>query len=144
MFCGALADWCLQWNFAINVNCHSESRHEFMMLLKLQYRPLRWVRLVEAMANSHFIEGVHTSLINKFSFTRAGPFERFLNWQSKNNPHAIFQYEDFQRAIVKLDAKGGKQRTGQRSQGYHDEKDDKDEEVEGSTKRMKVGRGTNK
>ena len=78
IFCAALADWCPTWNFAINVNMHNESKREFLMLLKLQYRPSRWVRVVEAMAVTHFIEGVHTSLINEFPFTRAGPFERFL------------------------------------------------------------------
>lgn len=78
ILCAALADWCLRWNFVSNVNCHSELRQEFLMLLKLQYRPSQWVRLVETLALTHFIEGVHTNLINEFpDSTRAGPFERF-------------------------------------------------------------------
>lgn len=78
IFCAALTDRCLRWNFAINIDRYHESRQEFLMLLKLQYRPSRWVRLVETMALTHFIEGVHTNLINEFPFTRARPFERFL------------------------------------------------------------------
>lgn len=69
---------CHRWNVAINVNCHHESRHEFWILLKLQYRPSRWVKLVEAMAITHFIEGVYTNLINKLSFTCVGHFERLF------------------------------------------------------------------
>ena len=75
------------------------------MLLKLQYHPSQWVRLVETMAITNFIEGVHTSLINEFPFTRVGPFERILKWQRKNNPQAMAQDEDLQRAIVKMDAR---------------------------------------
>lgn len=110
VFCAALGEWCHRWNFAINVNCHQKSRQEFLMLLKLQYRPSRWVRLVEAMAMTHFIEGVHPSLINEFPCTRAGPFERFLKWQRQNNPEGVAQDEDLQRALLRLDGKDAKQR----------------------------------
>lgn len=65
---------------------------------------------MEAMAMIHFIEGVHTSLINKFPFTRAEPFERFLKWQRRNNPQAIAQDEDLQRAILQMEAKDTWQR----------------------------------
>lgn len=64
------------------------------MLLKLQYRPTRWIRVVEAMAITHFIEGAHASLINEFSFTQAGPLDRFLRWQKTNNPQVVEQHED--------------------------------------------------
>ena len=57
------------------------------------------------MAITHFIEGVHTPLIKEFSFTGAGPFERFLKWQRKNNPQAIVQDEDLQWAIIRMEAK---------------------------------------
>ena len=62
--------------FSINVNCHSKSRYEFLMFLKLQYRPSRWVQLAEEMAISHFVishfvTGVHTNLINGFPLTTA-------------------------------------------------------------------------
>jgi hypothetical protein len=79
---------------------HYESRNEFWLLLKLQYRPSRWIRLVEAMAITHFIEGVHPSLINEFPFMRAGLFERFLRWQRKNNLQAVAEDEDLRRAIM--------------------------------------------
>lgn len=71
IFYAALIDWCPRWNFAINVNYYHESRQEFLMLLKLQYRPSRRVRLVRAIALTYFIEGVHTSLINEFPYTQA-------------------------------------------------------------------------
>ena len=78
IFANILADWCGQWNVTIDINQFSKSHHEFLLLLKLQYRPTRWVRLVEVMAITHFIVGVHKCLINEFPNTRAGPFERFL------------------------------------------------------------------
>ena len=136
IFCAALADWCPRWKFTINVNCYSESRQEFLMLLKLQYRPSRWVRLVETMAMTHFIEGVHTSLINEFPFTRAGPFERFLKWQRKNNPKAVAQDKDLRRAIIKMEVRESQGCTVQRNQEYP--RDEEAEETEGPAKRMKV------
>ena len=39
VFCNTLADWCGQWNVTIDVNQFSERHHEFLLLLKLQYRP---------------------------------------------------------------------------------------------------------
>jgi len=126
---------------AINVNIHHESRNEFWLLLKLQYRPSRWVRLVEAMAITHFIEGVHTSLINEFPFTRAGPFERFLKWQRKYNPQAVIRDEDLQRAMMRMEMKENRQQAGsgsRRNQG-----DEEDEGTEGSSKRLRVGEGSN-
>lgn len=141
IFCAALADWCPRWNVAINVNIHHESRSEFWLLLKLQYRPSRWVRLVEAMAITHFIEGVHTSLINEFPFTRAGPFERFLKWQRKYNPQAVIRDEDLQRAMMRMEMKENRQQAGsgsRRNQG-----DEEDEGTEGSSKRLRVGEGSN-
>lgn len=141
IFCAALADWCPRWNFAINVNVHNESKQEFLMLLKLQYRPSRWIRVVEAMALTHFIEGVHVSLINEFPFTRAGPFERFLKWQRKNNPQAVERDEDLQRAILRLEAKASRQR----GSGSHDYMDvDEGDDTEGSVKRLRVGRDANR
>ena len=111
------------------------------MLLKLQYRPSRWIRVVEAMALTHFIEGVHVSLINEFPFTRAGPFERFLKWQRKNNPQAVERDEDLQRAILRLEAKASRQR----GSGSHDYMDvDEGDDTEGSVKRLRVGRDANR
>ena len=139
IFCAALADWCRRWNVAINVNRHHESRHEFWLLLKLQYRPSRWNRLVEAMAITHFIEGVHSSLINEFPFTRCGPFERFLKWQRRNNPQAVADDEDLQRAILRLEAKEARQHIGSMNQGNEEAKG---EGTSGSAKRIRVGRGS--
>ncbi len=111
------------------------------MLLKLQYRPSRWIRVVEAMALTHFIEGVHISLINEFPFTRAGPFERFLKWQKRNNPQAVAQDEDLQRAVLRLEAKEARHR-GSGSQDLLDV--DSGHETEGSVKRLRVGRDANR
>ena len=111
------------------------------MLLKLQYRPSRWIRVVEAMVLTHFIEGVHVSLINEFPFIRAGSFERFLKWQKKNNPQAVERDEDLQRAIMRLEAKESKQR-GSGNQDYMDV--DEGEETEGLMKRLRVGRDANR
>lgn len=69
VFCNTLANWCSQWNVTIDVNQFSESHHEFLLLLKLQYRRTKWVRLVEAMAMTHFIVGAHKCLINEFPHT---------------------------------------------------------------------------
>jgi hypothetical protein len=109
VFRAVLAEWCPRWNFAINVNCSHESRQEFFMLLKLQFRPARWLRLVEAMTMTHFIEGAHPSLINEFPFTRVGPFERFLKWQRVNNPHVVAQDEDLQKTLSDYKQIKGKQ-----------------------------------
>lgn len=94
------------------------------------------------MALTHFIEGVHTNLINGFPYIWAGPFERFLKGQRKNNPQAVAHDEDLQWAIVKMDARETKGRIMQRSQDYPE--DEEEEEAEGSVKRMQVGRGANK
>ena len=141
VFCAALAEWCHRWNFAINVNYHHKSRQEFFMLLKLQFRPARWLRLLEAMAITHFIEGVHTSLINEFPFTRTGPFERFLQWQRMNNPHVVAQDEDLQRALLRLDAREIRQPSASRSRGTTREGDEDD--TDGSVKRLRIGRDAN-
>lgn len=80
VFANVLSDWCGQWNVTIDVNQFHESHHEFLLLLELQYRPTRWMRLVEAIAITHFIAGAHKCLVNEFPYTRVGPFERFLRW----------------------------------------------------------------
>lgn len=100
VFCNTLADWCGQWNVVLNVNKFAESHYEFLLLLKLQYRPTRWVRMVEAMAITHFIAGAHRCLINEFPHTRAGPFEWFLRWQRLNALALVAHDEDLQRARI--------------------------------------------
>lgn len=140
---------CVAWHLLIGVhNGFSLSMsivtmsHDinFFMLLKLQYRPSRWVQLVEAMAICHFIEEVHTSLINKFPLTRVRPFERFMKWHRIIHPQVVAQYEDLQRTIVKLEAKEAGGQTTRRSNDYHENDEDKNKEVERLTKWMKVGR----
>jgi hypothetical protein len=78
VFCNIVADYCGQWNVTIDVNRFSESQHDFFLLLKLQYRPTRWVRVVESRTITHFIAGAHKCLINEFPHTRGGHFEQFL------------------------------------------------------------------
>jgi hypothetical protein len=56
---------------------------------------------VETIEMIHFVMGANSSLINEFPFTQVGPFERFMKWQRKNNPHMVAQDEDLQRVIVK-------------------------------------------
>jgi hypothetical protein len=142
MFCAVLAEWCPRWNFAINVNCYHESMQDFFILLTLQYRPSRWMRLVEAMAITHFIEGIHPSLINEFPFTRVGPFERFLKWQRANNPHVVAQDEDLQRALLRLQAKKNRQPSQSRSQG-HTREGEEDDTKGSSIKELRIGRDSN-
>ena len=108
VFCNTIADWCDQWNVTIDMNRFSESHHEFLLLLKLQYRPTRWVRLVETMAITHFIEGAHRCLINEFPNTRAGPFDRFLRWQRLNAPELVARDEDLRRAVEKMEIRDKK------------------------------------
>ena len=103
VFANVLSNWCGQWNMTIDVNQYNESHHEFLLLLKLQYRPTRWVRIVEAMAITHFIAGAHKCLINEFPNTRAGPLERFLRWQRVNAPELVARDEDLQKAIEKME-----------------------------------------
>ena len=105
MFCNILAEWCRQWNVTIDVNQFTESHHEFLLILKLQYRPTRWVRVVEAMAITHFIAGAHKCLINEFPHTQAGPFEQFLWWQRLNAPELVEKDEDLRRAIDKMETR---------------------------------------
>ena len=137
IFCAALADWCGQWNVTINVNVFHESRHEFWMLLKLQYRPTRWIRVVEAMAITHFIEGVHTSLINEFPYTRAGPFDRFFRWQNTHNPVGVARDEDLSRAIIRLELREAKHRYIPRSPTSLT--GDREDGPASAAKRQKVG-----
>ena len=116
VFCNTLANWCGQWNVIINVNKFAESHYEFLLLLKLQYRPTRWVRVVEAMAITHFITSAHRCLINDFPHTRAGPFERFLRWQCLNAPALVAQDEDLRRAIDKMESRDQRKRTEETTQ----------------------------
>ena len=67
------------------------------------------------MAITHFIEGVHTSLINEFPSTRVGPIDRFLRWQRKHNPQGVAEDEDLQRAIVRMESKDPQKRGTKRS-----------------------------
>ena len=90
---------------------------------------------------THFIEGVHTSLINEFPFTRAGPFKRFLKRQRRNNPQAIAQDQDLQCAMMRLETKENRPR-GSGSQDYMEV--DEGDDTEGSVKRLRVGRDANK
>ena len=78
---------------------------------------------MEAMEITHLIEGVHTSLINEFSYTRAGVFERFLRWQRKHNPQGVAQDEDLQRAIIRMECKDIKKRGTQRSKDNLEDED---------------------
>lgn len=137
----AFVDSCPRWNFAINMNMHHESKQEFLIFLKSHYRPSRWVRVVEAMAIIHFIEGIHISLINEFPFTWARPFKCLLKWQRKNNPQAIAQDEHLQWVIIKMETKESKQRRGSKSQDYMEEEEGED--TEGHVKRLCVGRNAN-
>lgn len=110
VFSNIIATWCQLWNVTIDVNQFSESHHKFLLLLKLQDRPTRWVRLVEAMSITHFITGAHKSLINEFPNTRVGPFDRFLRWQRLNAPDLVARDEDLQRTLDKLDITDAKRR----------------------------------
>lgn len=74
-------------------------------MLKLQYRPTRWVWLIKAMAISHFIVRAHKFLINEFPHTRADSFERFLCWQRLNALESVARDEDLRRAIEKMKTK---------------------------------------
>ena len=117
VFLNILATWCHLWNVIIDVNHFSESHHEFLLLLKLQYRPMHWVRLVEAMSITHFITGAHKCLINEFLNTRASPFESFLRWQRLNAPELVARDEDLQKALDKVEvweSKRGAKEAGHR------------------------------
>ena len=86
------------------------------------------------MAITHFIEGVHTSLINEFPYTRAGLFDRFLRWQRQHNPQGVAQDEDLQRAIIRMEGKDLKKRGKQRSRD--DVEDVEYDDRESSAKRL--------
>lgn len=89
----------------IDVNQFHESHHEFSLLLKLQYGPTIWIRLVEAMAITHFIAATHKCLINEFPYTRAGSFESFLRWQRANALALVVLDEDLQHSIKKMETR---------------------------------------
>lgn len=40
--CNTLANWCKEWNVVLDFNQFAECHHEFLFLLKLQYKPTRW------------------------------------------------------------------------------------------------------
>jgi hypothetical protein len=105
VFANVLSSWCGQWNMTMDVNQYHESHHEFLLLLKLQYRPTRWLRIVEVMAITHFIAGAHKCLNNEFPNTRAGPLERILRWQRTHVPELVAQDEDLQKAIEKMETR---------------------------------------
>lgn len=105
VFVNVLSNWCRQWNVIIDINWYHESHHKFMLLLKLQYMLTRWMRLVEAMAITHYIAGAHKCLINEFPYTCARPFERFLRWQLTNAPELVAKEEDLQKTIGKIETK---------------------------------------
>ena len=108
VFNNTFADWCVQWNVTIDVNQFTKSHREFFLLLKLQYRPTRWVRVLEAMAITHFIAGAYMCLINEFPHTRARPFKRFLQWQRLNAPELVEGDDDLRSAIKKMEIRDNK------------------------------------
>ena len=76
-----------------------------MLLLKLQYKPTTWMRLVEAMALTHIIAGAHKYLINEFVYTRVGPFERFLRWQRTNARKLVARDKNLLKAVEKMETR---------------------------------------
>lgn len=89
----------------IDMYQYHESHHEFLLLLKLQYRPTRWMSIVKVMAIIHFIAVAHKCLINEIPNTKARPLERFLRWQRINAPKLVVRDEDLQKTIEKMETR---------------------------------------
>lgn len=85
IFCAAMAKWCADWGTIINVAAFAPHHPEMQLVLKMQCLSTRHLRLLEAMAISHFISAPHPTLINEFGHTRYPAIIRFKKWQEKNN-----------------------------------------------------------
>jgi hypothetical protein len=84
------------------VNVYDSVQPVFVIMLKIQYQNARWKRIVETMAITGFIAGVHLSFVNEtFQSCRRNPFGRFLEYQRTKNWTLIQEDEDVRKAVRK-------------------------------------------
>ena len=105
VFARTIGHWCNQFQVKINVNRYDPVQPIFIFMLKLQYRCVRWKRILECMAITGFIAGVHQSFINEtFHDTRRNPFSRFVEYQRTKNWSLVQEDEDVRKAVRKQQA----------------------------------------
>jgi hypothetical protein len=77
----------------------------FIIMLKIQYHNARWKRIVETMAITGFIAGLHLSFVNEtFQSCQRNPFGRFMEYQRTKNWTLIQEDEDVCKAVRQQEA----------------------------------------
>jgi hypothetical protein len=105
IFSRILSYWCRRFRLKINVNVYDPVQPVFIIMLKIQYHNARWKRIVETMAITGFIVGVHLSFVNEtFQSCRRNPFGRFLENQRTKNWTLIQEDEDVPKVVHKQEA----------------------------------------
>ena len=57
------------------------------------------------MAITHFLNGPHLSLVNKFNTTRKTAMENWFKYQCTYNPQLLLRDDDLQKASDKLESR---------------------------------------
>ena len=100
-----LSFWCTKFKFKMNVNAYDPVQPAFILMLKIQYHCARWKRILETMAITGFIAGIHPCFINEtFKDTRRNPFGRFLEYQRTKNWSLVQEDDDVRKAVRKQQA----------------------------------------
>ena len=113
VFCKFLAYFCRGHRVLCNVNEFSILRPEIHILIKLQYRCARWMRMVEVMTTTHFFFGGHSCLVNEFTTkergyqnehaTRLRAIDNFLDTQRRQNYHMAVQDDELCKELHSQD-----------------------------------------
>ena len=100
IFSRILSYWCKRFKLKINVYLYDLVQYVFIIMLKIQYCNTWWKRIVETMAITWFIAGIHLSFVNKtFHACQMNPFGCFLEYQRTKNWTLIQEDEDVHKAV---------------------------------------------
>jgi hypothetical protein len=77
-----IGHWCDMFEVKINVKRYDPIQSIFIFMLKFKYCCVWWKRILECMAITVFVVGVHPSFINEtFQDTKRNPFGKFVKYQ---------------------------------------------------------------
>ena len=100
VFGNTLANWCGQWNVTIDVNQYLVSTVSSSLEIAVQTDG--WVRIVEAMAITHFIAGAHKCLINEFPRRWSGSIWAFPEMATSPCIRILWRKDDdLRNAVIK-------------------------------------------
>lgn len=99
IFCHFLACICQRYRMVLNVNRYDESKPELYIWIKLQQKPTRWIRLLECMAITSFLNSPSSILSLEFSNSRQEQIDVWLNYQKNHDTYLLAHDEDVRRNL---------------------------------------------